>query len=142
MLIVDEGIKLKPYICSGGKLTIGVGRNLTDKGINKETALLLLKQDITEAEHYLSLIFGEAWIEKAGAVRCAGVVNMIFNLGIHTFQTFEKMINCLHAFDFQGAAAEALDSKWAKQVGARAQRVALAIAEGEIDDYYNREISL
>ena len=45
-LIADEGLKLEPYRCSSGKLTIGVGRNLEQRGITKEEAIHLLCNDI------------------------------------------------------------------------------------------------
>ena len=38
-LIDHEDIKLKPYRCSAGKLTIGVGRNLDDNGITRAEAI-------------------------------------------------------------------------------------------------------
>lgn len=53
-LILHERLKLKPYRCSAGKLTIGVGRNLEDKGISEEEALFLLRNDIAEAELQLT----------------------------------------------------------------------------------------
>ena len=45
LLIRHEGIKLKPYHCTSGKLTIGIGRNLEDRGITKEEAIYLLNND-------------------------------------------------------------------------------------------------
>ena len=38
-LIEHEGLEQKVYRCTAGKLTIGVGRNLEDKGITEEEAL-------------------------------------------------------------------------------------------------------
>ena len=38
-LIQHEGLKLKPYQCPAGRLTIGVGRNLEDKGITEKLSL-------------------------------------------------------------------------------------------------------
>ena len=43
-LLLHEGLRLKPYRCTSNKLTIGVGRNLEDKGISKEEAMRLLAQ--------------------------------------------------------------------------------------------------
>ena len=45
-LIREEGLKLKPYTCIAGKLTIGVGRNIEDRGITEETAMQMLDEDI------------------------------------------------------------------------------------------------
>ncbi len=33
-LVRHEGLKLKPYRCTAGKLTIGIGRNLDNCGIS------------------------------------------------------------------------------------------------------------
>lgn len=60
----------------------------------------------------------------------AALMNMCFNLGIGRLLGFRKMIMALTAKDYTTAAIEALDSKWAKQVGQRAKDVALMIREG------------
>jgi lysozyme len=46
-LILDEGLRLIPYRCTAGKLTIGIGRNIEDNGITKAEALYLLINDIS-----------------------------------------------------------------------------------------------
>lgn len=48
-LVRDEGLRLHPYIDSVGKLTIGVGRNLTDMGISQAETEMLLSNDIANA---------------------------------------------------------------------------------------------
>jgi lysozyme len=47
-LTTHEGLRLKPYLCPAGKLTIGIGRNLEGKGITKQEAIMLLENDIQE----------------------------------------------------------------------------------------------
>jgi lysozyme len=54
LLIKHEGIRFTPYKCSMGRWTIGIGRNLSDKGITKEEALYLLDNDIKECERDLA----------------------------------------------------------------------------------------
>lgn len=44
-LIVDEGVKLKPYYCTEGKLTVGVGRNLEGNGLSWGEMMALIKQN-------------------------------------------------------------------------------------------------
>ncbi|MCK9592700.1 MAG: hypothetical protein M0Q91_11915 [Methanoregula sp.] len=41
-LKIDEGVKLKPYYCSEDKLTIGIGRNLEDRGLDRNEMLYLI----------------------------------------------------------------------------------------------------
>ena len=56
---------------------------------------------------------------------------MNFNLGITRPSLFKNMIVALSESRFDDAATEALDSKWARQVGQRAQTVAAMIRTGE-----------
>jgi lysozyme len=49
---------------------------------------------------------------------------MCFNMGPGNLAKFQNMIAALEAQDYDLAAAEALDSRWAKQVGQRAERLA------------------
>jgi lysozyme len=124
----DEGMRLKPYRDSVGKLTIGVGRNLDDRGISEGEAYAMLVNDIALAESEVS---GLAFYDKLNNPRKAVVINMVFNLGIVRFLGFRNMIAALNAGDYEKAAAEMLDSKWAQQVGARAVRLAEQMKFGE-----------
>ena len=121
-LILDEGIRLKPYRCTAGKLTIGIGRNLDDVGISKTETLALLDADISRAEQGLDNF--APWWRSLPEPAARGLVNMAFNLGAGRLAGFKGMLSALRAGDYALAAAEALDSKWAKQVGERATRIA------------------
>lgn len=121
-LILDEGIRLKPYRCTAGKLTIGVGRNLDDVGISVSEAHQLLDNDIAAAA--LSLDRNIGWWGDLPEPARRGLLNMAFNLGWPRLSKFKGMLAALQAGDFNLAAAEALDSQWATQVGARATRIA------------------
>jgi lysozyme len=52
-----EGLRLKPYLCPAGKLTIGIGRNLEGKGITEQEAVMLLENDIQECLDDLKPLF-------------------------------------------------------------------------------------
>ena len=41
-LIIDEGIRLKPYYCPANKLTIGIGRNLEGNGLSWDEMISLI----------------------------------------------------------------------------------------------------
>ena len=117
-LIEHEGLRLKPYRCSVGKLTLGYGRNLGDKGITEEEARCLLKNDISECIADLQKIFdGRFWNLPEIVQRV--MVDMRFNLGSTGFKGFKKMIAAVKAEDFAQAALEMKDSKWFVQVGQR-----------------------
>lgn len=128
MLEQDEGFKPKPYRCSAGKLTIGYGRNLEDKGLSREEASYLLHEDIRDAIKFLDQQL-PWWKSLDGEARQEALVNMAFNLGGRLLG-FKKMLAALKSKDYGRAADEALDSKWAGQVGQRAQRIARAFREG------------
>lgn len=127
-LILHEGLRLKPYKCPAGYLTIGVGRNLETKGISREEALFLLRNDIAEAERALSRY---EWYTKLDPIRQKVLIDMCFNLGLAGLLQFRRMITALNLGDYETAADEMLASKWAKQVGARAQRLAQMMRTGQ-----------
>jgi len=89
-LILHEGLKLKPYHCPAGRHTIGIGRNLEDKGITEKEALMLLENDIQECLEDLKTIFNKFDMlpESAQGV----LVDMRFNLGHEGFRKFKNMI--------------------------------------------------
>lgn len=105
-----EGFRAKPYRCSAGKLTIGYGRNIEDVGIDRGEADYLLQQDITRCLVDLSLF---PWFHKMNAIRQRAIVDMRFQLGPTRFRGFAKMLDALKRGDYETAADEALDSKWA-----------------------------
>lgn len=128
-LIDHEGLELKPYQCTADKLTIGVGRNIEDRGITEDEARYLLKNDIKIVED--ELLEKKPVVAGLDAVRQRVLVDMGFNLGIPTLMKFQNMWAAIEDEDFQTAADEAMDSRWAKQVGRRAERLCQAMATGE-----------
>ena len=127
-LQLHEGLRLKPYTCSAGNLTIGYGRNLDDVGITQDEADALLNHDIDRSvEDARDLVTN---FDQLNEVRQAVVVNMMFNLGKSRLSKFVKMLNALEHDDFDRAADEMLDSKWARQVGNRAVELAQLMRNG------------
>lgn len=118
-LIEHEGLRLKPYRCSAGKLTIGIGRNLDDRGITEKEAMLLLRNDILECVKDLRTIFPR--FERIAETRRNVLIDMRFNLGPKRFRGFKKMIAAVKARDFEEAARQMADSQWYWQVGDRAK---------------------
>lgn len=121
-LIRDEGLRLKPYKDTVGKITIGVGRNLDDVGISPLEANTLLENDINRT---LSDLDDNApWWRSLPEDAQRGIANMCFNMGWPRLSKFRKMLTALEENRFNDAAREALDSKWASQVGNRSERIA------------------
>jgi lysozyme len=124
----DEGVRSVVYNDSMGIPTIGVGRNLRDVGLSKDEIDLLLNNDIKRVTAQLEQF---DWFNGMDYVRQAALMNMCFNVGLASLMHFPTMLHCLSVKDWSGAAAAALDSKWATQVGDRAHRVAQQILTGE-----------
>lgn len=127
-LRIDEGVRAKPYIDTVGKTTIGVGRNLTDRGLSDDEIQLLLTNDIVAATATArSLVPG---FENLDDVRQEVLVNMALNLGYQRLGGFKNFLADVNSSDFEDAAKEMLNSKWATQVGARAIRLSNAMRTG------------
>ena len=124
-----EGLRLKPYKCTAGKLTIGYGRNIEDNGITESEAEMLLNNDIQNCYSECSKL--TCW-NKLNEARQAVLVDMCFNLGISRLKGFKKMLAALEVGAYYRASAEMLDSKWAKDVKTRATKLAAIIKKGEI----------
>ncbi|MEL0100009.1 MAG: glycoside hydrolase family protein, partial [Opitutae bacterium] len=103
-------------------LTIGIGRNLEDNGISEAEALYLLKNDIERCTEEVKNTFH--WFETAPELVQRGLINMVFNLGLTRLMGFKNMLLALEEGRYSEAAEHALDSRWAEQVGDRAQRIA------------------
>jgi lysozyme len=128
MLQRHEGLRLKPYLCTADKLTIGYGRNLDDMGISEDEALYLLQNDIDACYSELNVF---NWFQELDQVRQEALVDMRFNLGLPRFLSFKKMIARLIAKEYSQAAEEIINSLYAKQVGDRANEIAYMIERGE-----------
>lgn len=116
MLKNDEGFRDKPYRDTVGKLTIGYGHNLDDKGLSKAASEFILQEDITDAIH-LAKTF--PWFDVLSPVRQDVIVMMTFNMGDKVLQ-FAKMVQAIKNGDWYQASQEMLASHWAKQVKDRA----------------------
>jgi lysozyme len=127
-LRVDEGVRNKPYRDTVGKLTIGVGHNLDDKPISARAIEVILEDDVADAETDARALFPE--FESLSDGRKAVLLNMSLNLGRERLAGFHDMRTAISGGDFDKAATAMLDSKWAVQVGNRAQRLAKLMREG------------
>ena len=142
-LAMHEGIRLEPYICPAGYKTIGIGRNLEtnpltaeekrvcgdyEHGITKQAAFYLLRNDIKRVtkECMKSIPFFSVLDNE----RQYALVDMCFNLGIKGLLKFKNMLRAMGAGYWEEASRECLNSKYAKDVGIRAKRIAETIRTG------------
>ena len=136
LLIRHEGLRLMPYKCPAGKLTIGVGHNIEDNGITEAEALFILSNDMQTADRELAEAF--AWYPLLSDVRRAAMIDLAINMGMPTLQTFRKTMAFMRTRDYAEAAAELLrgtgaggKSRYYLQVGQRAETIAAMIKSGE-----------
>jgi lysozyme len=131
MFVRDEGLKLKPYTCSAGRLTVGVGHNIQDNGISEAVAYQMLAEDVQSAEKACISIFGKGLWDKWSENRRLGWVNFAFNVGFKTMLSFRNTLRCGLREDWAGVEAGIRKSAYAKQVGSRADRVIAMICKEE-----------
>ena len=151
-LIAHEGLRLQVYKDTLGIDTIGIGRNLEDRGITKEEldwmdipsmdavyeygiteadAMYLAKNDVQIVEE--ELVRAHPCVEELDAVRQLVLMDMAFNMGVPRLCKFKKMWAAVHENKFDVAAKEMLDSRWANQVKSRSTKLAHAMHHGEFN---------
>lgn len=133
----DEGVRYVPYADTKGVPTTGVGHNLqasplpagwsyplTDAQVD-----MLLAQDLKNV--YGDLNRSLPWWTDLNDVRQRVICNMCFNLGMNKLAGFKNTLAAMRQGRYADAAAGMLNSAWASQVGARAQRLAQMMRTGE-----------
>lgn len=128
-LIRHEGLRLKPYRCPAGFLTIGVGRNLETRGITAGEADTLLEHDIDLCLRLLTDRF--AWFADLDGVRQRALVDLCFNLGMPTLLEFTRALAAMAKGDYETAGAEFRRSHWYQQVGVRGPVIVGMVISGK-----------
>lgn len=126
-----EGRRNKPYVDTVGKITIGVGHNLTDLGLKDEIIDKILELDILDAVNDAAKL--PVYV-KLNAARKTVLIDMVFNMGLAAVQEFRNTLQMLNIGDYEGAANNMLKSKWAEQVGNRAIELANIVRSGEVNN--------
>lgn len=117
------------YKCPSDNWTLGYGRNVEDRGITEVEAEYLLGNDVLIAQRELIAAF--PFFARLDDVRQAVLINMHFNIGLPRLRTFRNALAAIELGDWDKAAAEMLDSRWAAQVGRRAVELADQMRTGE-----------
>ena len=126
-----EGFVSHAYQCPAGFWTIGYGRLIDERrggGITKEEALHLLRNDMRRVEMALSRRV-TYWDDLPPRKRQA-LLNMAFQLGVDGLMGFRRMWAAIARRDWDAAAREALDSRWARQTPRRAEEIAGMLRDG------------
>lgn len=111
MIARHEGYRQYPYRCTAGKLTIGYGFNL-DAGMSEEEAMLLLRYRI----RIISAMLAQRlpWYSAITETRQQALIDMAYQLGVDGLLKFKKALAAMACEDWDAAAEELLDSKWAR----------------------------
>lgn len=144
-LMVNEGCRLRAYRCPAGKLTIGIGRNLDDNPLTKEEleyvghdcrkqfisndqAAYLCRNDLKRVRKQLD--DNLSWWQDLSPDRQFVMIDLCFNMGINTLLTFKRTLSSIAGGYYIRAGEQLLQSKYAKQVGKRAERNAECLQTG------------
>jgi lysozyme len=130
LLVKHEEYRQFPYSDTTGHLTVGIGRNLVDRGVSITEAYYLLDDDIFYFSNKLTLFL--KFFQSLNEARQIALIDMCFNIGVQGLLGFTQMMLALESGDYQRASQEMLNSKWATQVGDRATCLANIILTGEI----------
>ena len=130
-LKIDEGVKYEIYNDHLGYPTFGIGHLVVESDeehgkpvgtpISEDRVNSVFEKDVAIMIDEAKKIFPnlDELPEEAQQV----IVNMTFNMGRPRLSQFKKFIAGVNAGDWNKAAVEMMDSRWAKQVGARAERL-------------------
>ena len=125
-----EGVKSHAYKCTANMITVGVGRNIDENGgigLSDDEIDYLLENDIKRCKQELISL---SWFTDLDAVRQDAIVNLCFNLGLTRLMGFKNAMAAMAEGDYERAADEFYDSRWAKQVKSRADEVCEMIRTG------------
>jgi lysozyme len=129
----DEGFETQVYLDSLGFQTIGVGR-LVDRrkpgsGLRASEIDFMLENDIEDRVEALRTAL--PWFDTLDEPRQGVLINMAFQLGSSGLLAFTRTLGYVRTRTWDLAASAMLDSEWAKQTPARAQRLAQQMLTGE-----------
>jgi lysozyme len=141
----EEGLRLRPYVDSLGKCTTGIGCCLdtapldaTERayiGHDGRTLPITLTQARWLCAYRVQGVLRELdqalpWWRRLDAPRQRVLAIMTYNMGVPHLCCFKVALSAMQLGRWSEAAAAMLDSKWATQVGERAQRLARTMRSG------------
>jgi len=130
-LKIDEGVKYEIYEDHLGYATFGIGHLITYKDpeygwpvgtkVSEDRINEVFKTDVQKFVSETQKVFPDL-INKPDNIQVV-LVNMCFNLGAPRLSKFKKFITAINDEQWIEAAVEMMDSRWARQVGPRAERL-------------------
>ena len=130
-LEIDEGIKYEIYKDHLGYPTFGIGHLVTDKDpefgkdigtpVSKERVYQVFEKDVQIIINECDELFPD--FDNLPEEVQQIIANMMFNLGRPRLSKFKGMKRGIDEKNWNAAANEMVDSRWYRQVGARAERL-------------------
>lgn len=131
LITLDEGRVAHAYPDSLGYWSIGVGHLIDErKGGKLPDHIIDALFDYDYELHTRELYESMPWVQSLDEVRRAVLIDMYFNLR-RKLLGFTETLRHFQNGDWKSAADAMLDSLWARQVGARATRLAQMTRTGE-----------
>lgn len=130
LLTLHESYRQFPYVDTTGHITIGIGRNLSDRGLSTTEALSLLDDDIFYFTSKLNHVL--PFFNELDANRQIVLVDMCFNLGINGLLKFTNMLQAVESKEWEKASSEILNSEAAHQNISRYEQLAYIMKTGEL----------
>jgi lysozyme len=120
-LTTDEGRRQFPYTDTRGCLSVGLGHNLTGKGLSDTEIDFVFSNDVDECCGDLDKAV--PWWRALSPSKQRVMLGLVFNLGWQKFSEFHRFLAAMEAGNWPEAALELQDSLWWGQVGLRGPRV-------------------
>jgi lysozyme len=127
-LTLSESYEQFPYVDTVGKITIGIGHNLSDRGLSQRIIDMIYYEDIEATEFDLDQNL--PWWRQLNETRQLVLMDMCFNLGITRLLGFTHTLAAIEQGLYKEASIQMLKSKWAHQVKGRANKLARMMEYG------------
>ena len=114
-----EGFRSKVYNCTENYPTIGYGFAIKDLVLDEDICNIILQRKLESLIRSIEFKF-KWYADLPNAVKDV-VIEMCYQLGVNGVSKFKKTIEHLKCEEWELAADEMLDSKWAKQTPNRAK---------------------
>lgn len=138
-----EGRRAKPYRDTVGKWTVGVGHNISSRGLPNYAVVDLIELNAL-TDQSIDKLLGEdidlvlrecatiPVFKTLDVARQSVLADMVFNMGIGVVLGFVNTLSYIGRADWDNAARNMLRSQWAEQVGNRAIELAEIMRSGQI----------
>jgi len=140
----EEGLKYRPYKCTAGHWTIGIGHNIDAMPIDDiigrkySLSITLTKKEVDDIFlHDLNNVLNDLadhipWFDELPGYQQYVMISLVFNLGIGGLLKFKNTLKSWSKGNIDGVIYGLRNSKWYRQVGRRSPKLIGILANQEI----------